>query len=191
MGVGGRIKHALKAQGMSIRELADTSGVSVNTLYNCTKSDPRRIDSYNLEKISEALKLPESFFLSEYPFEDLQILSIDKATNIFVLEKMGAINLDGRTPADISNIEYWQAIGKHGKFFIDKKPTDEELAQYDIQREILNQIHQEEYNSMVKTILGDSEELIKAFSQLNEAGKLEAVKRVQELAELPRYRKES
>ena len=54
-GYGTSIKKLLLARGMTIKELAEISGVSVYTLYTITKNDNKRLNSETLLKISSAL----------------------------------------------------------------------------------------------------------------------------------------
>ena len=58
MGVGIRIKKILREKNMTIKELSDKSGVSLNTLYSITKRDSKRIDNIILQKICAALDIP-------------------------------------------------------------------------------------------------------------------------------------
>ena len=51
------------------------------------------------------------------------------------------------------------------------------------------QMQEFQKETIIKMVLGDSEELFKVFSMLNEDGKKEAVKRVSELCQLPQYQK--
>lgn len=57
MGVGLRLKTILRDKKMTIKELAEISGVSVNTLYSITKRDSERIDHVILLKLAEVLNV--------------------------------------------------------------------------------------------------------------------------------------
>ena len=59
MGYGINIKHILKQNDMSIKVLAEKSGVSLNTLYNITKTDPFSIRQATLDKILPILGVSE------------------------------------------------------------------------------------------------------------------------------------
>ena len=62
IGIGFQIKSALRERGMTLRQLADETGISYNTLYAVTKRDSKRMDCVLLSKISAALDLPVSYF---------------------------------------------------------------------------------------------------------------------------------
>lgn len=55
MGTGLILKRILREKGMTIKSLAQKSGISANTLYSITKRDSKNVDPILLEKISEAL----------------------------------------------------------------------------------------------------------------------------------------
>lgn len=55
MGVGIRIKRILRDKNMTIKQLSELSGVSLNTLYSITKRDSERVDEVILQHISAAL----------------------------------------------------------------------------------------------------------------------------------------
>ena len=58
MGVGIRIKQILRERKMTIKQLSEISGVSVNTLYSITKRDSSRVDPVIMQKIADALLVP-------------------------------------------------------------------------------------------------------------------------------------
>lgn len=55
MGIGQRIKEVAKQKGLSIRQVAETAGVSYNTLYSITKRNSKRIQGDILQKVAAAL----------------------------------------------------------------------------------------------------------------------------------------
>lgn len=57
MGTGTVLKNILASRNISIKELSEMTGISVNTLYSITARDSKNIRSDTLQKISEALKL--------------------------------------------------------------------------------------------------------------------------------------
>lgn len=57
MGFGTRLKTLLKEKNMTIKELSEKTGVSINTLYSITKRDTRLPSDEVLYKISQALKV--------------------------------------------------------------------------------------------------------------------------------------
>jgi len=60
MAVGFRLKEILRKKGMTIKELAEVSKISVNTLYSITKRDSENIDKVIEVKIANALNVPVS-----------------------------------------------------------------------------------------------------------------------------------
>lgn len=65
MGVGLRLKEILREKNMTIKELANISGVSLNTLYSITKRDSERVDIVLIKKIADALNVKLSQFLPD------------------------------------------------------------------------------------------------------------------------------
>lgn len=63
MKTGSAIKSLLAIRGLTIKELAEKAGISVNTLYSITKRDTVNIYSDNLQKILKALECSVSDFV--------------------------------------------------------------------------------------------------------------------------------
>lgn len=57
MGFGFLIKEVLRNKNMTIKQLAEDSGISVNTLYSITKRDSNRVDPVIISRICEALQI--------------------------------------------------------------------------------------------------------------------------------------
>ena len=67
--------------------------------------------------------------------------------------------------------------------------TPEGLKEFDrLTTEALNE-NQESIQKKQETTAVQSKEMLRAYSRLNNAGRKEAVKRINELAEIPRYTK--
>lgn len=60
MGVGNRLKNILQMKGMTIKQLSEKTGVSINTLYSITKRDSDHVKTEIIERIAAALELPPS-----------------------------------------------------------------------------------------------------------------------------------
>ena len=58
MGVGFRIKQILRNRKMTIKQLSEKSGISVNTLYSITKRDSENVDPVIMQKIADTLDIP-------------------------------------------------------------------------------------------------------------------------------------
>lgn len=65
MGVGLRLKGILRLKKMTIKQLAEKSGISVNTLYSITKRDSSRVDRLLLQQIAKALDISVYQLLGE------------------------------------------------------------------------------------------------------------------------------
>ena len=55
VGVGVHMKNIIREKGLTIKNVSEKSGVSVNTLYSITKRDSVRVDCVILSRIAEAL----------------------------------------------------------------------------------------------------------------------------------------
>ena len=55
MGFGNKLKEVLKKKGITIKELSELSGISINTLYSITKRDTQIPDREIVDKIVAAL----------------------------------------------------------------------------------------------------------------------------------------
>lgn len=110
MGVGLRLKIALREKKMTIKDLSAQSGISLNTLYSITKRDTENVDDVILGMISDTLGLSWSFFCSCSPFEDLDFLQRNKEAILLELEKSGLFSRNGRSLTDIGNYEFWKIL---------------------------------------------------------------------------------
>lgn len=57
MGVGVQMKNILRDKKMTIKQLSEKSGISVNTLYSITKRDSERVDRVVLQRIADVLEV--------------------------------------------------------------------------------------------------------------------------------------
>ena len=64
MGFGNRLKEILKEKDMTIKELAEKSGISINTLYSITKRDTQIPTPDIIRKIAIALGIDEDRLLT-------------------------------------------------------------------------------------------------------------------------------
>lgn len=91
MGVSIRLKGLLRDNGMTIKSLAEKTGISVNTLYSITKRDSQRVDPVLLEKIATTLDCSTDYLLgrTETP-NDMTLEHIEKvAKSVTPLPKKG------------------------------------------------------------------------------------------------------
>jgi len=71
LGIGEKLKKALSQKGMTVKELSEKSGVSLNTLYSITKRDSESINYNTIDKISRALNVPAAEFMSEKQIKEI------------------------------------------------------------------------------------------------------------------------
>lgn len=131
MGTGFILKELLRERGMTIKSLAQKSGISVNTLYSITKRDSDNVDPVILKRISDAL---------------------------------GCLPRDLVSPARTTSIGVLMADEKHRK-------------------------QVEEWMRSGYTFSDLEKDLILAFSKMNDDGQADAVHFVQNMAQVPKYRK--
>lgn len=113
MGVGRRLKLALREKKMTIKDLAAQSDISLNTLYSITKRDTEKIDEILLDRISSTLDLSWTFFMSCSAFEDLEFLERYKEAILSKLERDDLFSRNGRSFSDIDSYEFWQLLSKY------------------------------------------------------------------------------
>lgn len=113
MGVGLRLKTALREKKMTIKELSKQSGVSLNTLYSITKRDTENVDDIILNCISSTLGLSWAFFTSCSPFEDLEFLNRNKVAILSELERSGLFSRNKRELSDVGKYELWQLLSAY------------------------------------------------------------------------------
>ena len=84
MGVGFRIKEILRDKHMTIKELAEKSSISLNTLYSITKRDSERVDNIILQKIANALEVPTYELLSDTDFKKQYNQAVENTTKLLM-----------------------------------------------------------------------------------------------------------
>lgn len=120
MGVGMRIKIALREKKMTIKELSAQSGISLNTLYSITKRDTENVDDVILSMISKTLGLPEFFFLGFEPYEDLDFLQRNKEKILLELQEQGFVPKNEKNLNSFSNYEFWEVVSNAFSIFEDE-----------------------------------------------------------------------
>ena len=61
MGVGTQLKKALQERGITIKQLAESIGVPVNTLYSITKRDSMRVNPEIIKQLSDTLGVTPTY----------------------------------------------------------------------------------------------------------------------------------
>ena len=64
MGVGTRIKNLSKFRGITLKELAESAGISYNTIYSITKRDSCRINPNIAKSIADSLDVSVDYLLN-------------------------------------------------------------------------------------------------------------------------------
>lgn len=199
MGVGLRIKLILREKKMTIKELANFSGVPVNTLYSITKRDSCNVNSLILADIAKTLELSDNFFNAKPPFANLDFLDDYKAVILENLEKNGKFSWNGRSVVDVGNYEFWKAISDNvlsinanlnGDLDIqynDQSEHSEKVATYGVS---LNLDTREIWEPISK----DNNELwaymvLRQLGFMNRSGIQEVLKFTEQVAQNPLYKK--
>lgn len=186
--VGSRIRQARVLANMKQSELGKKLSVS-GSLIGQWETSVRNPKDESLRKISDILNVPVKFLKAESPFDSMEMLNMKKESILEMLSNAGLFSFDGRTVSEVPEPEYWRLYDRHITCYREPETDSEE---YEAGLKVLDAIHREEYQSLKKSILREMpEEFIQIYGTLNQAGKDEALKRISELAELPRYRKES
>ena len=96
MGLGVRLKEILKAEGLTIKELSEMSGVSINTLYSITKRDNIMARYDIVKKIADTLHIDVEELVG-------QTIDYDKVENVKNARLYEVIQKEDQTPLDISD----------------------------------------------------------------------------------------
>ena len=161
MGIGATIKSLLNAKKMTVKQLAENTGIPINTLYSITKRDCQNVRSDNLSKIASALGVNPNYLL----FTDF----------------FDAVGKD-----DGSGIDYYKLrdhLASKGIVYTDDRWKElEEWSTYtDKERELISAQRLLEY---VKDII------LACLDKLNKEGLSKAAERIENLTFDPRYKKE-
>ena len=106
MGIGIRLKAILREKNMTIKQLSQESGVSLNTLYSITKRDSDNIDSIILQKISSALNISE---------EELTGQLVVRISNVTVETENGECITASMNTREGKLLKNFQALNPLGK----------------------------------------------------------------------------
>lgn len=190
MGFGLHLKEILRERGMTIKQLSEDSGISVNTLYSITKRDSLRVDPVILKKIAQTLGLS-------------------------VTELIGSTNSGGETDiglvalgiSELLHINDREAVFEAVSEIIqDKDPFSPEALksiraranQIILQRSLKYALDPKNHRDINIVKILDSgykasckngviKEISELIDKLNEEGQHEAVKRISELTEISKY----
>lgn len=180
MGVGTKIKAILKEQKKTIKQLAEESGVPVNTLYSITKRDSEEVSDPVLEKISNALGVSKDIFIPSVVRESAWEFAEQQAQQNQVLEKRGLLNglpeeqrKSLTNAADIYQRELSRVINtlEASTWVASKNAVAQETLR------VFQTVTDYELERRLRGL----------FGSLNRMGKLQAVFSLEKLSEIPRY----
>lgn len=173
MSLGKRIQAARKAKGITQKQLAELIGVVTGTVqqYELDKRQPR---FEQLEKIANNLDVSVGYLQG---YENINTQQVVKA----------AINRDSKS------LENLLGLPENSVYFLDEAEEElrqqhqNQLKEIDVNLNRLKFFIRIKCKKFTNTDLEISRQLLDAFFGLNEKGRKEAVKRIEELAEISRY----
>lgn len=160
MGLGTNLKKILKENNMTIKELSEKSGVSINTLYSITKRDSLMSRYDIIKKISSALEISTEE-LTGHIIDESQT-SIKNARLYEVIKREKDFE-----PIDIQKLS--EVISQSTDFETEKKIA-----------EIVSGLIDNESKRV---------ELNRLYNTLNNNGQDKALEQVELLTKIPEYRK--
>lgn len=156
------IKKALRSKGMTIKKLSEVSGVPLNTLYSITKRDSNRIDKVILSKICYALDV-------------LPIDLVDNDSFTHPSPNVGTVFAGKKNAAEkVEMLDGFGGYDENGLIVLAPGSVAESVFMAE--------------GFGIEDSVYRKYKLDLAFGRLSEVGQQEAIKRVEELAEIPRYR---
>lgn len=219
MNIGDLIKDNRKKKGLTQDELAALIGISKNGLWNY-ENNKRKVNTDLLQKIAEVLNIPISEFVEESPLGklqseirlrketlfDLNLKSdeIDSFSNALLEElrnnpsDKNLIDKLNKSDAEFQAIQNQISYIKHeyDELITDLRDYESRAATYKEFGDIFTDEKDiiegkkllEEIDNLNKETLQDT--LLIKFDKLNSKGKFEAIKRVDELTQIPTYTKD-
>ena len=181
MGVGTKIKTILKEQKKTIKQLAEESGVPLNTLYSITKRDSTAVTYPVLEKVSKALGVPIESLLAD----DSRKEALDMAaylTELFTKDYNDPSSKDYHSPRLEKLMSYNYNLEAQIESQIEQLPFDQEIRAQETADEAFVSGMSGLPDSYIKR------QVLEIFSSLNRRGKIEAMLRLNELSENQRFR---
>lgn len=160
MGVGFKLKKILREKKMTIKQLSEISGISINTLYSITKRDSERVDRVLLCRIASALSVSPEELLEATHVDDYLEFIAKKAPN----------------PEELSKLDGFLGIDDNNSIVL----MPGSLAESVIFAETIG-IEDEKYREYA---------IGKFFKLLNSDGQQKAIERVKELTEVPKYQRQ-
>lgn len=181
MGVGTKIKAILKEQKKTIKQLAEESGVPLNTLYSITKRDSTAVTYPVLEKVSKALGVTIESLLPDDSREE----ALDMAaylTELFTKNYNDPNSEDYHSPRLEKLMSYNYQLEAQIESQIEMLPFDQERKAQEMADKAFVSGMSGLPDSYIKR------QILETFSGLNRRGKIEAMLRLDELSENPRFK---
>lgn len=180
MKTGELIGAMAKGRGVSLRQLAMDAGIPYNTLYAIVRRKSTRIDLETLQRIAESLRVPIASLLM-----DQESLSRAIDNGLISPEEISAeMAIPLETVADIINQPDEYDPRFVAQLYAVSVMLISELRRMD-QEQLVDFI-----NASPRISHLSETRLLLAFRKLNPDGQEEAVKRIEELAEIPKYQKD-
>ena len=176
--VGDNIRKARIARALTQKQLGDLCGMADSAIrrYEIGKGNPKH---ETLQRIANALNVTTGYLLGIDDINAKDIIDAMKRGDYRIAEDLmglpvGALGPVGNEAQE--EIEYQLREERHAKELLLNK---------------LRIFFSSKYNKLTDQDYLSIESLIAAFSQLNNEGQAKAVERVEELTEIPKYKKET
>lgn len=206
MKTGAMLKTLLSQREMTIKQLAEKTGIPINTLYSITKRNTDNIRNVNLEKILNALEITELEFYvlsADIVGDQVEKAVADKNTglvekyydefkdiiNSFEKNKDRIHSNNERELDKISDvIELLESFNASSKIKrdIDEIKDEQRLVMLTPPSDI-DGIFSSTFPQLKYTLFRDEIYLMQAYLQLNVNGRKEAIQRVMELGMINKY----
>lgn len=200
MTTGQRIKEARKNAGMTQKELGEKLGVSFQGIAQW-ENDLRKPKLESLQKIATALDVPVAYLLGSMNDEgaiDLGLTALELSKRIHVEPSIIAEAIDTVNPEYPISPRAFQDIKRTSLQLLMKKrmvESRDRASRYEKESTgkglDLGKLLEDNFaeNEILSDIDLTAERIKYSLSKLNREGRKEAIKRVEELSEIPKYQK--
>ena len=176
------IDAVLFAKKMSRRQLAKQSKIPVSSLQSALERG-KNISLDMLNKISNTLDLPISFFTFSSPFNDFELLDSFRGVILYSLQKHGILN--NRVLAELDDYTYYKAIADNILSIVKNEDSTIQITYKETGAETEKYVESKCSINLTPYHV----DLINKSNKLNNLGKKKALERVEELAKIPDYQR--
>lgn len=180
MGIKNKLELLMERAGLNASQLAEKAGLAKSTVYALLKRDSANISYQTAEKLAAALNCSET-----------EILNFDKDETYYN-------NLKRKIESITKDINELQKDYVEVSFF-DEDGNEQVDMEY-LNRDEIDLMQEELWNLFeeLRQLLRDKgidekpykyAEIINIYNKLNDLGQIEAIKRVDELTQIPKYTK--